>query len=454
MSSPADPPPPATSLTSLSVGDLVESRYRIDAVLGEGGMGVVYRAEHLLLRKPHALKVLLPQWSQMPELLARFEREAVAAGNIQSPHVAAATDFGRLPNGSFFLVMEYLDGRTLRDALQEGAMAPARALHILRGVVAALEAAHVLGIVHRDIKPENIMLVERGADADFVKVLDFGIARVANVEAAGPGSSSSPLTQVGAVIGTPDYMAPEQALGQSVDARSDLYSVGVVLYEMLTGSCPFAGGALTVIRQHIVAEAPPLPPAVAASADPRIGSILGRLLAKQPESRFASATELLAALDQLSQTPRPPETARAPAPSPASHARADLVKATTAALRTMPGRLDALARAVLTEPRAVLDARHRVAAIVVASAAALTMLVAVLLFASFLRAADDTTDTTDTTAAVDAGPLRLDIPPSEPAPLPAASNEPPTEPAAPSAQPPTRGRGRRRRIPPPNQWFR
>ncbi len=297
MTDPDEPRAPDTP-AALSVGDIVADRYRIDAVLGEGGMGVVYRVEHLHLRKLFALKVLLPAWSSMPEVVARFEREAVAAGNIQDPHVAAATDFGRLPSGSFFLVMEYINGRTLRDVLAGGAMEPARALHVLRGTVSALHAAHALGIVHRDMKPENIMLVERDSKPDFVKVLDFGIAKVEGFGGGSQGGASKALTQVGAVIGTPDYMSPEQALGQPVDARSDLYSVGVILFEMLTGRCPFEGGAVTVLRQHVMGDVPELPSAVSAGVDPRLDAILRRLLAKRPENRFANTADLMAALDE------------------------------------------------------------------------------------------------------------------------------------------------------------
>lgn len=284
----------APSSAGLSVGEVIAERYRIDAVLGEGGMGVVYRAEHLHLHKPHALKVLLPQFSSSPDIVARFEREAVAAGNIQSPHVAAATDFGRLPDGSFFLVMEFVNGRTLRGALEGAPFDPVRALHITKGIASALLAAHGVGIVHRDIKPENIMLVERGGDPDFVKVLDFGIAKL---EGAGPGLAAAPLTQAGAVIGTLDYMSPEQALGQPVDARSDLYSVGVVLYEMLAGNAPFTGNAMTMLRQRVVGDAPELPPSVAVDVHPRVSNLLRRLLAKVPDDRVASAAELLAGID-------------------------------------------------------------------------------------------------------------------------------------------------------------
>jgi serine/threonine-protein kinase len=293
---PAEPRAPAAS-DSLSVGDVVAERYRIDGVLGEGGMGIVYRAEHLHLHKAHALKVLLPGWSSMPEVVARFEREAVAAGNIQSPHVAAATDFGRLPNGSFFLVMEYVNGRTLRAVLDAGPLEPARALHVLRGIVLALRAAHGRGVVHRDLKPENVMLVERDGSPDFAKVLDFGIAKVDGFGADTPGGLAAPLTRVGAVMGTPDYMSPEQALGQPVDERSDLYSAGVILFEMLAGRPPFEGGPVTVLQQHVTAEVPELPLAVTAGLDPRIAAVVRRLLAKAPENRFVDATELLGAID-------------------------------------------------------------------------------------------------------------------------------------------------------------
>jgi serine/threonine protein kinase len=306
MTNPGVPPPPAPS-GSLSVGDVVADRYRIDAVLGEGGMGIVYRVQHLHLRKMYAIKVLLPLWSSMPEVVARFEREAVAVGRIQDPHIAVATDFGRLPNGSFFLVMEHVNGPTLREVLTGGPLETLRALHIVRGIVAALHAAHAVGIVHRDMKPENVMLIERDGDPDFAKVLDFGIAKVDGVGAGDQGGAAKVLTQVGAVIGTPEYMAPEQAMGQSVDARSDLYSVGVVLFEMLTGHAPFSGGAVTVLRQHVLSDVPELSTDVAARTDPRISEILRRLLAKLPENRFASTAELMAALDELPKNHEPPE---------------------------------------------------------------------------------------------------------------------------------------------------
>ncbi len=286
-------PAPAAS-TVLTPGDVVGERYRVQARLGEGSMGVVYRVEHVHMRKTFALKVLDTEWAKTPDAFARFEREAVAGGSIASPHVAQATDFGQLADGSCFLVLEYVGGRTLRTVLGR-AMAPNRALRIARGIVAATETAHAKGVVHRDLKPENIMLVDREGDPDFVKVLDFGLAKLEGRAAEVP--SSRVLTRQGAIVGTPRYMAPEQAVGERVDARADLYSIGVILFEMLTGSVPFEGDPQAVLRQLVVREVPPLPRSVQSAVGPRVEQMLERLLAKSPQARFASASELALELD-------------------------------------------------------------------------------------------------------------------------------------------------------------
>jgi serine/threonine-protein kinase len=415
--------------TALSIGDVISDRYRIDAVLGAGGMGIVYRAEHLHLRKPHALKVLLSEWSSIPEVVARFEREAVAAGNIQSPHVAAATDFGRLPDGCFFLVMEYVEGRTLRRALEAGSMPAPRAMHVLRGIVAALQAAHALGIVHRDLKPENVMLIERDGDPDFVKVLDFGIAKLDDSAAVGRAdASSTPLTQLGAVIGTPDYMSPEQALGQPVDARSDLYSAGVVLYEMLTGRCPFEGGAVTMLRHHITGDVPELPPLVADGVDPRLGAILLRLLAKHPDNRFASTAELLGELDQLAN-----ERARPPQPPVAPVRRISPLEFAVRHGRAMPSSTRLIA------------------------AGAVVLVILVVLVTTLggheIRASDERSAGAAATALLPA----VALPPASTNAAPLASLPPPPMPSpAPGS---SRGASRRTGpgglyIPPPSQWFK
>jgi serine/threonine-protein kinase len=278
------------SSTSATIppGTVVAERYRVDSMLGEGGMGVVYLAEHIHIRKRVAIKVLLQAWTSTPEVVARFEQEAVAAGAISHPNVAAATDFGRLPDGSFYLVLEYLEGRTLRRELASGALEPARALAIARGIAMGIGAAHAKGIVHRDLKPENVMLVARDGDPDVVKVLDFGIARVEHRTAEG----GKPLTSAGAVLGTPHYMAPEQALGNTVDARTDLYALGVMLFEMLTGECPFQGSAVTLLQQHLLMPAPALPPEVAERVPLEARALVARLLEKEPKARFASAAEV------------------------------------------------------------------------------------------------------------------------------------------------------------------
>ena len=221
------------------VGTVLAERYRIDALLGEGGMGRVYAAEHVLMRKRLAIKVLHRELTTVPEVVARFEREAMAAANIEHANVAAATDFGKLADGSVFLVLEFVQGKNLRDEIATGPFSEARALHVARQIASALGSAHALNIVHRDLKPENVMLVDRGGDPDFVKVLDFGIAKVpiGEVDRAPTAKTAArtPITKAGMVFGTPEYMAPEQALGQTVDGRADLYALGVILFEMLAG---------------------------------------------------------------------------------------------------------------------------------------------------------------------------------------------------------------------------
>ena len=195
-------------------------------------------------------------------------------------------------------------GRSLRDEVAVGALEPDRATRIVRGIVAGVGAAHAKGIVHRDLKPENVMLVEHDGEPDFVKVLDFGIAKVESLAPAGAEGVATPLTQMGTVIGTLEYMSPEQAIGNPVDARSDLYSIGVIFYELLSGQCPFEGDAIRLLNQHVLAEVPALPTGVATKLNPRIARIVYRLLAKKPEERFATAAELGAALSEVAAPPR------------------------------------------------------------------------------------------------------------------------------------------------------
>ncbi|HET7542241.1 MAG TPA: serine/threonine-protein kinase [Polyangiaceae bacterium] len=275
------------------LGTLLAGRYRIEALVGSGGMGAVYRAAHVHMRKAVAVKVLHKEMTAFPEVVARFEREAVAAGRIEHPHVVSATDFGQLEDGSFYLVLEFIEGQSLaRLVSKTGALSPLRALRITRQIVEALQAAHAVGIVHRDLKPDNVMLVDKDGDPDFVKVLDFGIAKVKVEET----SEQPVLTQIGTVFGTPEYMSPEQARGELVDARADLYTVGVILYEMLAGVSPFkADDLVVVLTRHLTAEPPPLPSGI----DPAIVALVQLLLKKEREQRVQSAAELIERIDVI-----------------------------------------------------------------------------------------------------------------------------------------------------------
>lgn len=287
--------PSEVSEAQALIGRTLAGRYRVDALLGTGGMGAVYRAEHVHMKKQVALKVLHKAMTAMPEVVARFEREAVAAARIEHPHVASAKDYGKLEEGSFYLALEYVHGTSLRAVLRRGPLPPERIRTIAAQIVAALAAAHRLGIVHRDLKPENIMLVDRTDGSDFVKVLDFGIAKLTREETA----REPQLTQLGTVFGTPQYMSPEQSMGNPVDAKSDIYSVGVILYEMLAGTTPFAADSMMAVLTGHMTQAPP---ALPAAAPPDLARLTLDLLAKQPEQR-PSAEELE---QRLLQAPAPP----------------------------------------------------------------------------------------------------------------------------------------------------
>lgn len=309
-----DPAPPAApdaaALPETREGQIVSGRYRIEKLLGVGGMGCVYRAEHIHMRKAVAIKTLHPEMTQLPEAVARFEREAIAASHIDHPNIAAATDFGRLDDGSYFLVLQFVEGKSLRDTLDEGGPLPLdRALRITKQIASALRAAHALDIVHRDLKPDNVMLVP-GEQGESVKVLDFGIAKV-SIQGSGG------LTRIGSVFGTPEYMSPEQCMGQPVDARSDLYALGTILYEMLSGRRPFhADDHVVLLRMQIMDPAPPLDPAT----PPEIAALVASLLAKSVDQRVASADDVIKAIDHWLEaapgtTRQPPASAHGQPPT-------------------------------------------------------------------------------------------------------------------------------------------
>jgi eukaryotic-like serine/threonine-protein kinase len=274
----------------LLIGTVVAGRYFVKKLLGTGGMGAVYEAEHVQLKKRVALKVLHGHMSVKPEVQARFEREAVAAGRINHPGVAAATDFGRLPDGAFYLVLEYVDGSSLADVLLQTPVLPlARAFRITVQICAALVAAHGQGIVHRDLKPDNVMLSGLGEE-DFVKVLDFGIAKMASEE---PAEGQARLTRAGLVFGTPEYMSPEQARGAFVDHRTDLYALGMIAYEMFAGRSAFrADDLMAILTAQMTDPPPPLPTTV----PPPLAIVILSLLEKDPEKRPQTAQ---AAMERL-----------------------------------------------------------------------------------------------------------------------------------------------------------
>jgi serine/threonine protein kinase len=287
------------------LGVLIDGRYRLDATLGRGGMGLVFRAAHVGLRRQVAVKILHPSLAASPEVRNRFEREALAVGKIDHPNCVSVYDVGRLPDGSLYLAMELLEGRSLADVLeQEGQIAPGRSLHILAGILRGLAHIHHAKLIHRDIKPENIFLIRQGADEDFAKILDFGIAKPMEASDLNDGVK---LTQAGMAFGTPIYMAPEQALGNPMDGRADLYAAAVMGYEMLCGQPPFySDDKLEVMSMHTARPVPPMRQRMVRGGRPVPSSIerlVVRGLTKKPSDRYASAEEFLAEVEQALRTP-------------------------------------------------------------------------------------------------------------------------------------------------------
>jgi eukaryotic-like serine/threonine-protein kinase len=280
---------------------VLAERYRIMEALGEGSMGTVYAAEHLQLKKKLAVKVLHTELTSVKSLAIRFEREAMATAKIDHPNVAAAVDFGRTVDGSMYLALEFVEGRSLRSEIAKGEFSLPRALHVAKQIASLLAAAQPLGIVHRDLKPENVMLVQRSEDPDFVKVLDFGIARmIGPVE--GEAGSTPALTKLGAVFGTPEYMAPEQALGQRVDTRADLYALGVMLFEMIAGVRPYVavGGPSGILAQQITAPRPSFTDVAPHVKVPEaVERVVNRLLAKGVAERYQRASDVVSVLESL-----------------------------------------------------------------------------------------------------------------------------------------------------------
>lgn len=285
------------------IGRKIADRYEMIERIGAGGMGTVYRARHELVGRDVAIKLLASDLAADPTNRQRFLREAKAANRIDHPHVIDITDYGETADGLVYLVMEYLDGEPLSALIERGPLAVWRAVDIAMQITSALARAHELEVVHRDIKPENVYLL-RATGSDFVKLLDFGLAKM---------QDAVRLTATGSVFGTPEYMAPEQARGIPLNGKADLYALGCVIFEMLSGTPPFSGSLAELVLKHIREPAPSLlerVPDVPASLD----ALVARLLEKEPARRHRDAYEVLDELASIAeQLPRP---SRAPPPRP------------------------------------------------------------------------------------------------------------------------------------------
>ncbi len=271
------------------IGQVIDGRYRIDSLLGEGGMGAVYVAEHLRLEKPVALKVIRAEVAGREDVAARFTREAMVTAKLDHPNIASAMDCGELPDGGAFLVIQLVQGKSLEDTMAEGAMTWPDACRIAEQIADALVAAHGLGIIHRDLKPDNVLLETRDDGTYLAKVLDFGIARVGE-GAATQSSNDVGLTRAGTVIGTPGYMSPEQATGGQLDARTDLYALGVILWECLAGQRLWQASTLTELFGKQLTERPSAPVHKGLPED--LGNLIEQLLALKVSDRPESATEV------------------------------------------------------------------------------------------------------------------------------------------------------------------
>jgi serine/threonine-protein kinase len=266
------------------LGKTVDGRYRVDSVLGEGGMGTVYEVRHTTLSRSFALKVLRKDLAEDEELAARFIQEAKATAAVRHPQVVSISDFGRLDDGRPYFVMELLQGQTLSQLIKSGGPVPvARGARIVSKVARGLAAAHASGVVHRDLKPENIVLIAASSDDD-VRIVDFGAAML---------QGATRLTKAGVVFGTPHYMSPEQAAGNPVDHRADVYSLGVIMYEMFTGRVPFEGDTyMGVLTQHLYVRPTPPSKVLEASSLGALEAVILHALEKRPEERYQSMGEL------------------------------------------------------------------------------------------------------------------------------------------------------------------
>lgn len=299
--------------------DILGGTFRITQRIGSGGMGAVYRADEVAMGREVAIKILHDKLKDRQDLVSRFRREARAMSQLTHPNTVRVFRYGELDDGSLYIVMEMLEGKNLNQTVRRGGpMDAPRAIPILVAVCHALHEAHQLGIVHRDLKPENIFICNQGGLVDYPKVLDFGLAKVTEAQMR-PGSLM--LTQEGMVFGTPEFMSPEQARGQTLDARSDIYSLACILYEMLTGKLPFeAKTPMEYVGKHVTAAPIPLSDRVPGRTfESGLWKVIEKALAKQRGDRYASALEFADALAPFAGGAALPERPRdAAVPTPAA----------------------------------------------------------------------------------------------------------------------------------------
>jgi serine/threonine protein kinase len=312
------------------VGKVLAGKYRIDSLLKHGGMGAVYRATHLMLHKPIAIKLIKPELVTSEDTIRRFHREAQAASQLDHPNIVTIHDLGKAEDGTLYIAMELVTGTSLKELVKtEGALEPGRAIRIAAAIGSALTLAHRQQIIHRDLKPQNIMICRDAEGHEQPKLLDFGIAKT--FESEGPA-----LTSTGLVLGTPHYMSPEQAKGTAVDGRSDLYSLGIILYEMLVGKVPFEAPSIPAILVKHLNETPKPPTALRPGLDASLETIVLRCLEKEPAGRYQTAQELTRALldaERVVATRRPATVPSTAAAQPSTVQNASTNRATQPTVR-------------------------------------------------------------------------------------------------------------------------
>ncbi|MBI2377509.1 MAG: protein kinase [Deltaproteobacteria bacterium] len=299
------------------------ARYVIEKCVGEGAMGRVYKARHVRIGRKFAIKVMFGELAADPKMRSRFEHEAKAASLLDHPNVISVVDSGETPDGLLYLVMDFVEGKDLAELSEKGAMPLAEVIELLRGICSGLQHAHDRGIIHRDLKLENVVVVEENG-TKLPRIVDFGIARLLE-----PSPEEARLTAQGCVVGTPAYMSPEQACGEPLDARSDLFSLGLITYELLAGKKPFDGSPLDIARKNVSLPAPPIRERnPLADTTPELDAIIAKMLEKRPEQRQATAQEILDGLDSIAGLPprargssgRKGQSSSAPRPTEASPA--------------------------------------------------------------------------------------------------------------------------------------